>query len=280
MSDNIDPEEGQTIEGQADPVLDLDAARESKAVQVHTPAAAPVIQPPMVSMTSQELVTYAVMNDKLDMLDRVIALKNAEEDRAAKLEFDRHFAEMQKDYEPVRRSTKGQFGVFADLNAILAVYGPILAKHGFSTSWEEEDIPDKPEWKRIWNLISGHGYTKRVKFDCPPAPKLGMNDKGEQKGANIIQLQGIQTSYGKRYSFNSNAGVILTDEDRDGATFEDGVKLGQAFQLIREATTQAARKQAYMAAIQGADLTDREKVLIAEESKKKAKELHDAGVRE
>jgi hypothetical protein len=268
-------------------VLDFDAVRDdTKPAEIH-PAMAPAIQqlqqaivpaqtPITVSMSSQELVTFAVLNDKLDMLDRVIALKNAEEDRAAKIEFDKHFAEMQKDYEPVRRSAKGQFGVFADLNSILAVYGPILAKHGFSTSWEEEDIADKPGWKRIWNLISGYGYTKRVKFDCPPAPSID----GGAKGANVIQLQGIQSSYGKRYSFNSNAGVILTDEDRDGATFEDGVKLGQAFQLIRDARTQAERKQAYMSAIQGKDLTEREKVLIAEESKRKAKELHDAGVKE
>jgi len=291
MSNNEKPEEGQTIEGQSEQVLDFDAVREAapeptRQVTVKTesaplPVQTPTAPAPMaVSMSSQELVTFAVLNDKLDMLDRVIALKNAEEDRAARLEFDRHFAEMQKDYEPVRRSTRGQFGVFADLNAILSTYGPILARHGFSTSWEEEDIPGQVGWKRIWNLISGYGYTKRVKFDCPPPPRLGMNDKGEQKGANDIQLQGIQTSYGKRYSFNSNAGVILTDEDKDGANFEDGVKLGQAFQLIREAKTQAERKQAYMTAIQGKDLTEREKVLIAEESKKKAKELHASGVKE
>ncbi len=263
-------------------VLDFDEARTNEvAIKGHSGPehinVPTMVQPPtVISMTSQELVTFAVLNDKLDMLDRVIALKNAEEDRAAKIEFDRHFAEMQKDYEPVRRSTNGQFGVFADLNAILSVYGPILAKHGFSTSWEEEDIPEQKGWKRIWNLISGYGYTKRVKFDCPPAPSID----GGAKGANVIQLQGIQTSYGKRYSFNSNAGVILTDEDKDGASFEDGVKLGQAFQLIREATTQAARKQAYMAAIQGKDLTEREKILISEESKCKAKELFDAGVKE
>ncbi|ADX42573.1 ERF family protein [Tetrasphaera phage TJE1] len=227
-------------------------------------------------MSSQELVTFAVMNDKVEMLDKIIALKNAEEDRAAKIEFDRHFAEMQKDYEPVRRSTKGQFGVFADLNAILSTYGPILARHGFSTSWEEEEIPEKPGWKRIWNLISGYGYTKRAKFDCPPAPALD----GGAKGANVIQLQGIQTSYGKRYSFNSNAGVILTDEDKDGGSFEDGVKLGQYIQLIREATTQAERKTNFMAAIAGPDLTDREKVILGEESVKRSKELKAMGVTE
>lgn len=269
--------EGPVVE----PALDFDKIREvdRAVVPLREAAPLPVAQMP-VAMSNQELVTYAVVNDKLDMLERVIALKNAEEERAAKIDFDRHFAEMQKDYEPVRRSTKGQFGVFADLNAILSVYGPILAKHGFSTSWEEEDIEGKPGWKRIWNLISGYGYTKRVKFDCPPPPKLGLNDKGEQKGANDIQLQGIQSSYGKRYSFNSNAGVILTDEDRDGGTFEDGVKLGQHIALIREAQTQAERKAAYMSAIQGKDLTDREKAIIADESRRRNKELADAGVKE
>lgn len=278
MSDHKEPEEGQAIEGQAD-TLDFDAARKFKKEVATRVSTVPAGQH-QPAMSNQELVTYAVLNDKLDMLERVIALKNADEDRAAKIEFDKHFSEMQKDYEPVRRSTKGQYGVFADLNAIMSGYGPILAKHGFSTSWEEEDLADKPGWKRIWNLISGYGYTKRAKFDCPPAPTLGLNDKGEQKGANAIQLQGIQTSYGKRYSFNSNAGVILTDEDKDGATFEDGIKLAQTFQLIREASTQAERKQAYITAIKSPVLTDKEKALISQESQRKAKELHDAGVKE
>jgi len=242
----------------------------------HEQQKAPMVQTNQAPITNQEMISWALVNDRMDAMRELIALKNAEQDREARLEFDRHFSEMQRAYEPVRRSTKGQFGVFADLNSILAAYGPILAAHGFSNSWEEEDIPEKPGWKRIWSLISGYGYTKRSKFDCPPAPAID----GGNKGANLIQLQAIQSSYGKRISFNMNAGVILTDEDRDGATFEDGLKLANEFQLINEAKTQAERKAAYVQGISRKDLTDREKALLSEVSKKKAKQLFDAGVKE
>lgn len=235
---------------------------------------------PSVSMTSQELITYALTNDKLDALDKLIALKNAEEDRAARLEFERHFAEMQKDYKPVKRaSVNKQFNSpYADLNDIMAVYGPILAKHGFSTTWEESLIPEQPGWKLITSLISGYGYTKKASFPCPPLESNGVNEKGNEKGANAIQRQGIQTAYGRRQSFTSNAGVIQTDEDQDGGTFDDGIAIANHINLIREATTQAQRKAAYMAAINSKDLTDKQKALIAEESKKKNKAMADAGV--
>ena len=274
MPDKDTIEQTPELFDQAGPVaLEIHPALAPAIQQVQK---APTVQAVQAPVTNQEMISWALVNDRMDAMRELIALKNAEQDREARLDFDRHFSAMQRDYEPVRRSTKGQFGVFADLNSILSAYGPILSAHGFSNSWEEEDIPEKSGWKRIWSLISGYGYTKRSKFDCPPAPAID----GGNKGANLIQLQAIQSSYGKRISFNMNAGVILTDEDRDGSTFEDGVKMGNEIAMIREAKTQKERKNAYVMAISRKDLTDREKVLLSEESKRKAKELHDAGVKE
>lgn len=283
MSKETPSTEGPTVEAQSE-VLDFDQGRTSEQRPVH-PALAPALQQvqppaqvpansqPMVAMSNQELVTFAVMNDRIDMLDRVIALKNAEEDRAAKIEFDRHFAEMQKDYVAVAKTKKGQFGPYADINDILAVYGPILSSHGFSWSFPEEPIPGKEGWKTVFCVIRGYGHSEKTPFVCPPAP--------ENKGSSAIQKEAGNTTFGKRQAFNSAVGVFLTNEDKDGdLTFEEGVKLAQSIQLIREATTRAERKAAYIAAIQAPDLTDREKAIISEESKRKDKELLEAGVRE
>ena len=256
----------ETVEDQPE----LEVKKETKEVATR-PEQLPMGQLPQ---TNQEMISWALVNDKLDAMERLIALKNAEEERAAKLEFDRHFAEMQKDYEPVKRASKGQFGVFADLNSILSVYGPILARHGFSISWEEEDVPGKEGWKRIVNLISGYGYVKRAKFDCPPAPAI----EGGTKGANVIQLQGIQTSYGKRYSFNSNAGIILTDEDDDGATYDEGIKNSEAIRAIREVKSHAALKELYPTLIKNQD--ERTRMILNKEAGAKSKALRDAGITE
>lgn len=230
---------------------------------------------PSVSMTSQELITYALTNDKLDALDKLIALKNAEEDRANKKEFSAHFSEMQREFPPVFRDghVKGKDGShkynYISLDAILKVYAPIIARHGFGFRWTEEEQKEGKE-KRIWCIVSGYGHEEKTYVDIPVMSATDFT--------NAIQQRGSATSYGKRYSFMNLFGVIVADEDNDAGTFDDGLVIGNHVNLIREATTQAQRKAAYMAAINSKDLTDKQKALIAEESKKKNKALADAGV--
>lgn len=254
-----------------------------QAPEVHS-AFAPALQQvqqlpqiPQTSMTSQELISYALTNDKLDALDKLIAMKNAEEDRANRKDFALHFSEMQREFPPVFRDgeVKGKDGArkytYISLDAILKVYAPIIARHGFGFRWTEEEIKEGRE-KRIWCIVSGYGHEEKTYVDIPV---MGATDF-----TNAIQQRGSATSYGKRYSFMNLFGVIVADEDDDAATFEDGVKLGQTLQLIREAKTQAERKAVYVAAIGRTDLDEREKRIISEASKKRNKELFDAGVKE
>jgi len=222
-------------------VLDFDQARQEREptlpfVARRMPAAAPARD-----NSAAALVAYAV-EQKLDIttLKELIAMKNAEEDRAAEREFGERFSKMQLDYEPVFKAKKGYLNSYATLDQILAVYAPILAKHGFSYRFAEERLDEegKKDWKRIWCHVSGFGHTKSTYFDTPLLPMLGKNEKGEQKGANEIQNQGIQSSYGQRYAFKACVGVITTDEDTDGNfTFENGVQYSQEISLMREAQT-------------------------------------------
>lgn len=264
------------------PELFDQAGPEPKAAEIH-PALAPAIQQVqqlpanVTAMTSQDMIAYALTNDKLDALDKLIAMKNSEEDRANKRDFTLHFSEMQRDFPPVFRdgAVKGKDGShkysYISLDAILKVYSPIIAKHGFGFRWTEEEVKEGKE-KRVWCIVFGYGHEERTYLDIPV---MGATDF-----TNAIQQRGSATSYGKRYSFMNLFGVIVADEDNDAATFEDGVKLGMEFQLIREATTQKDRKDAYMRAIARKDLTDHEKVLLASEAKKKAQELREKGVTE
>lgn len=264
----------QTIE-QAPEIFDQ-AGPEPKALAPAIQQVAP-LPATITAMTSQDMIAYALTNDKLDALDKLIAMKNAEEDRANKREFTLHFSEMQREFPPVFRdgSVKGKDGShkynYISLDAILKVYSPIIAKHGFGFRWTEEEVKEGKE-KRVWCIVSGFGHEERTYVDIPV---MGATDF-----TNAIQQRGSSTSYGKRYSFMNLFGVIVADEDDDGATFEDGLKIANEFQLITESKTQAERKAAYVQGISRKDLTDREKALLSEASKKKAKELFDAGVKE
>lgn len=210
--------------------------RETK--QEFTPAVSPV------EMTPQQLLTWAVLNDKVHLIKEVRDMERDHLDRQALLEFQTHFAEMQRDFVPVTKSRKGNFGAYANINDILAVYSPILAAHGFSATFEEEELQGKVGWKRVWSVIFGYGHTKKTYFDCPPPP--------ENRGATDIQKQAGNSTFGKRQAFLANVGVVLQDEDKDGddLTFEQGVALSNQITLIRESSRENFKAN-YATAIQG-----------------------------
>ncbi len=245
MADHSEPDAVQHVE-EGD-TLDFDAARTAqpeptKEVQVHTPTPSAPSAPVVPEMTTQQLVTWAVLNDKVHLIKEVRDIEVGRQDREAMLEFQRHFSQMQREFVPVQKSRDGQFGPYANINDILAVYSPILTMHGFSATFEEEELPGKIGWKRVWSIVMGYGHTKKTYFDCPPAP--------ENKGSSAIQKEAGNTTYGKRQAFISNVGVVLQDEDKDGdLTFEAGVALAQEISLIRDSSKEELRDN-YRVAIQ------------------------------
>jgi len=158
----------------------------------------------------------------VETLERIIALAEKTQATIDQKEFEYHFGLMQQEFEPVHktRSVKTKSGdhaySYVNLDDILAVYKPILSRHGFSYRWEEETVT--PDLKRITCVIAGYGHEKRSSVEVPIPPASSMT--------NSIQQRGSATSYGKRYSFCSAVGVIIQDEDDDaaGLTFADGVR--------------------------------------------------------
>lgn len=149
-----------------------------------------------------------------DKLEKLINLKNQEEERRAEKEFEFHFAEMQKDYIPAykKKSVHTLSGNLAykycPLPQILAIYAPILSKHGFSYRWEETETADKKEKATIC-FLSGHGFTRSASIVLP-------YDEGN-KLVNSIQARGVTSEYGRRYTFMNVTGCIVADEtDTDG----------------------------------------------------------------
>jgi len=144
---------------------------------------------------------------KVELLDKLLTMRETERARMAKMLFDTHFAELRADLLPVVKAKENSFlkSKYAPLADLQTACDPVIFKHGFSYSWREEALK---EGKRVHLDISGYGHTKSNYFDSPQIP--GTN------ATNAIQAAGIMSSYGQRYTFKAGFGIVTIDEDTDG----------------------------------------------------------------
>ena len=195
--------------------MEIVVSEESTALEVQTETGA--------------LLQMAVSKDlDVDKLEKLIELKTREEDRKCKQAFDRHFTEMQAEFEPIDRTKDGYNCKYAPLPLMVKKYAPIISKHGFSYKWRETAIENG---KRVTIIISGWGHTDdETFFDVPIVKSTGSQ--------NEIQVMGTMSSYGNRYTFKSGFGITEIDEDTDGnLTFDDGVKYAREIEWIRTCKT-------------------------------------------
>ena len=162
------------------------------------------------------------------VLEKLIALKNAEEERAAKKEFDRQFALMQaklptiKKAKPVKDNDGKLLYYYAPLEDIQTKCDPVIAKHRFGYRWKETAL-DKG--KRITIVISGHGHSEETTFDVPEGQT--------NKVANQVQAQGSMTTFGHRYTYVAGFGITVEGQDDDGSfSFDDGVTYSKYFKAM------------------------------------------------
>lgn len=163
-----------------------------------------------------ELLSTVVQTGNIELLERFMAAREREEARQAKLDFNRHFAEMQSDFTSARRTKEGYGYKYAPLDVIQKAYGPIIAKHGFSYRWNEVAIEGG---KRCIMTISGYGHSEENSFDIP-AMEAPVNRDGK-KTSNPVQIAGGMSTYGRRYTFVAGFGVIIEDEDPDADIPDD-----------------------------------------------------------
>ena len=159
---------------------------------------------------NDQLMLKVIESGSVESLERFIALKEREEARNNKLAFDMFFSQMQADFRAVARSKKAYGYNYAPLEALQRSYNPVIFKHGFSYSWDEEAIEGG---KRCTMTISGHGSSRANSFDIPQLDAI-VSREGKVK-QNAVQVAGAMSTYGRRYSFISGFGVIIDDEDHD-----------------------------------------------------------------
>ena len=164
------------------------------------------------------LLQMAISQDiDVDKLEKLIELKNREDALVCKKEFDLHFSEMQREFEPVKKTKDGHNYKYAPLPVLQKRFNPIITKHGFSYKWREEAIEGGA--KRVRLIITGWGHTDEESFFDVPI----MTGTSAQ---NTVQVAGSRSTYGMRYSFKIGFGISEEGEDDDARpdlSFQDAV---------------------------------------------------------
>lgn len=168
-----------------------------------------------VAVVSNEdrLLEKVLDSGNIEVLERYIALRKSEEERQARIVFEEHFAQLRSELLPVIKTKLNKaFGSkYAELSDLQHSCDPTIFKHGFFYSWREEALE---VGKRIWMDISGYGHTRSNFFDCLPIEK--------NNAQNSLQIGGVMSTYGQRYTFKAGFGIVIAGEDTDGNTLDEG----------------------------------------------------------
>lgn len=183
------------------------------------------------------LFEAAMNNEKgLEIIERLTALKNAEEDRQAKKDYYLYFSKMQSEFKPVVKNhggSKTNSGDVAFMYAPIENYqstnGEIIAKYKFSSKWTEEPLENGVLRVRIH--ISGWGYTDSSTFtDVPKIPTNSLTTEAQARGA--------QKGYGRRITYVDGFGMTSIGEDVDAhLSFDDGANYADIEQKLMACTT-------------------------------------------
>ena len=190
-----------------------------------------------VQSETGKLLQMAVDKDlDVEKLEKLIDLKNREMERECKQDFEQHFSVMKSKLPVIKKTaaaTDDNNNVmykFAPLEELQEKCDPIITEHGFSYHWEESYIQETQS-KRVTFFLSGYGYTRSNYFDVPDIPG--------NKRTNPIQVAGIKSSYGKRYTYTSGLGLVITGEDDDAnaLTFADAIEYADQIVWIKTCKT-------------------------------------------
>jgi hypothetical protein len=177
-------------------------------------ATKPQLDPEFAQPQKTSIIQYAIERGAgIDTIERLIALKEREDENQARRAFNVAFAEFKAEAVTLLRTKKYTDGPLkaqkhVELGEIVKVSTPALAKHGLSISWKL--TKDSPEWMEVTCVlrhIAGHSET----VSMGGAPDTG-------PGRNAIQARGSAKTYLERYTATAILGLAPEDEDTDGVT--------------------------------------------------------------
>ena len=251
-------------------VSDLNAELDEVLTDAPVPAKrkAKVPVPATVSTTDAILELAKDASIDADKLQKLIAMKYADEDREARKEYFRHWGEMQADLGAVQKTktVKDRDGnllyTFADIDNIVDACGPVIARHGFGWRFSAETLENGE--KRTWCIITGYGHEERNYIDLPIM--------AESKATNALQQRGSSGTYGERYAFKAGFAVVIAGEDNDAVSMdvEAIVDNAPAIAAIQDSKTSDELRENFKHFYSAAQSDDVRILIMAAKDRKKA----------
>lgn len=192
------------------------------AAETQTIQPAPELSSQMAPINPMMRMIEAVVQNPdlpLDRLEKIMEIKNAEEDRQLEKEMrssrKAYFAAMAQCQAEMPRVSKNQSNThtksrYADLGAVLEAAQPIIAKFGFSVSFHPAGVEDG-NLIMAWTVshAEGHQETGRAGY---PLDAAGSQGKVNKTG---VQALASTETYARRYLLLSLFN-IATSDDKDG----------------------------------------------------------------
>jgi len=216
-----DQEEGEKVV--SEPTQPLPTTALKRTADVDPPWAK--AQAALPAVIEDPIFRLAEKGVSMEQLEKLIAMRDRERAYQAKSAFDQHFAEMQQAFSelgpaPKSKDVDGKYK-YAPLNTLVKHYGSTIARFGFSFRFYEAEVDNGR--LQVSVDISGYGHTVTNSKVMPvyEPDKIGQSGKSIM---NVLQAEGVRSTYGQRYVFNAGFGLVSEYEDTDGMGFQDGVK--------------------------------------------------------
>jgi hypothetical protein len=147
----------------------------------------------------------------IDKMERLIAMQERVQSRAAELAFSSAFADMQPELPSITKGNqivhKGQvISDYADWASISKVVTPILSSHGFSLSFKPGNAGGQVTVTAIVRHREGHQDEATL--------SLPLDTSGAK---NAVQAVGSTIMYGRRYTACPLLNIVTEGEDDDGS---------------------------------------------------------------
>lgn len=188
-------------------------------------------------------VSKSLTPDSVLVMKELVAMKERAEDRAAEKEFIAALVAFQSEVRQVKKTAPGQGGTkFAPLEDIDAMIQPLLEKHGFALTFDEEEV--KGQDIRYSSTLSHRGGHSGKKYMT-----LAL-DKGGQK--NGTQAAGSSASYAQRYLTKKWGNIVEKGEDTDGDSPKT-ITADQALDIETLITDTKSDKAKFLKLVAGVD---------------------------
>lgn len=172
----------------------------------------PINQPPVVQQSETgailSMIERASRDPSVDLekFERLMAMRERMEHRAAQIAFSAAIAGAKAEIEPITRNATGHNSKkYADFSAIARVVDPVLSRHGLSYRFRSNQT-DRITVTCILSHSEGHSEETSLS---------GQADKTGSK--NDIQAIGSTLTYLQRYSLVLSLGLASSADD-DGKT--------------------------------------------------------------